>query len=55
MNKFNSTQYRLIFCALRSYQKDNMHDYDLYKKISPILDELYSLAYPTAKIYRSSD
>ncbi len=55
MNKFTPTQYRHIFTAVRSYQKENMHDYTLYQELSPILDKLYSLAYPTAKVYRSSD
>ena len=55
MNKFTSTQYRHIFTAVRSYQKENIHDYPLYQELSPILDKLYSLAYPTPKVYRSTD
>lgn len=55
MNKFTPTQYRHIFTAVRSYQKENMHDYALYQELSPILDKLYSLAYPTPRVYRSTD
>jgi hypothetical protein len=36
---------QLIFSAVRSYQKQNIHDMETYKKCHKILDELYPAAY----------
>lgn len=36
---------QLIFSAVRSYQKQNIHDMKTYKKCHKILDELYPAAY----------
>ena len=38
-------QNQLIFSAVRSYQKQHIHDLETYKKCHKILDELYPAAY----------
>lgn len=47
-------QYRLMFTAVRSYQKKHIDDKKMYAELNELLDELQPLAYPSYR-YRASD